>query len=536
MAVMKKPTTTHYGRGVKRFLAQHGGDVTGVIAGYDRLRLRGSLRYFYQPTFMFRHLCEVGVLLKNFGAYVSSVSDRVRDAAHAFAQRCGRPVRYLYSNAESKEGLARGLAEREGITEGLIGVFDIVEPCLTYFVRGDHAAHRLHLELKPGRCLHHYFYYQHPEFGLMHVRLQTWFPFQVMVCVNGRLWLARQLDRAGLGYVQRDNSFVWIKDLARAQALAQAQLRVHWPTKLQELLAECHPLAPEICRPLAQNYYWSIDQSEYATDLMFKTPEALAAIYPALVHHGIRHFGTPEVLRFLGRTVPAHGHVHRLYQGEVETGLTHRPEGMRLKHYVNGNSIKIYDKHGQVLRVETTLTHPEDFRVFRRPEDRPKGKKRWMPLRKSVADAPRRAQVCAAANDRYLAALAVAPTDTAAGDAVQSLCRRIVKDGRRHRALNPWAEDDAALLQAVARGEWTLNGFRNRDVRSALLGATSDLVERRRRASRVTRLLGLLRAHGVIQKVPRTHRYLVTVKGRELITAILSARQASVPQLLKFAA
>ena len=92
MAVMKKPTTTHYGRGVKRFLAQHGGDVTGVIAGYDRLRLRGSLRYFYQPTFMFRHLCEVGVLLKNFGAYVSSVSDRVRDAAHAFAQRCGRPV------------------------------------------------------------------------------------------------------------------------------------------------------------------------------------------------------------------------------------------------------------------------------------------------------------------------------------------------------------------------------------------------------------------------------------------------------------
>jgi hypothetical protein len=536
MAVMKKPTTTHYGRGVKRFLANHGADVTGVIAGYDRLRLRGSLRYFYQPTFMFRHLCNVGVLLKNFGPYATALSNRVRDAAHAFAQRCGRPWRYLYSTAESKEALARQLAERDRIKAGLIGVFDCVEPCLTYFVRGDRQAHRLELKLESGKCLHHYFYFQHPEFGLMHVRLQTWFPFQVMVCVNGRLWLARQLDRAGIGYVQRDNSFAWIKDSARAQALAQAQLRVPWPTRLQELLADCHPLAAEIGRPLAQSYYWSIDQSEYATDLMFKTPAALAAIYPALVHHGIRHFGTPEVLRFLGRTVPAHGRVHRLYQGEVETGLTQRPEGLRLKHYVNGNSIKIYDKHGQVLRVETTLTHPEDFRVFRTPEDRPKGKKRWMQLRKSVADSTRRAQVCAAANDRYLAALAAAPADLAAGDAVQSLCRRVVKNGRRYRALNPWAPDDAALLQVVGRGEWTLNGFRNRDVRAALLGATSDLAERRRRTGRVTRALALLRAHGLIRKITRTHRYMVTAHGREIITAILSARQASVPQLLKIAA
>ena len=488
---------------MKRFLAQHGADVTGVISGYDRLRLRGSLCYFYQPTFLFRHLRNVGVLLKNFGAYATSLSERVREAAHAFAKRRGRPVRYLYSTAESKEALARQLAARDRIREGLIGVFDCVEPCLTYFVRGDRKAHRLELKLESGKCLHHYFYFEHPEFGLMHLRLQTWFPFQVMVCVNGRLWLARQLDRAGIDYLQRDNSFVWIKDLARAQALAQAQLRVHWPTRLQEVLSDCHPLA---------------------------------AIYPALVHHGIRHFGTPEVLRFLGRTIPAHGRVHRLYKGEVETGLTHRPEGMRLKHYVNGNSIKLYDKHGQVLRVETTLTHPHDFRVFRAPQNRPRGKKRWMLLRKSVADARRRAQVSAAANDRYLAAIAAAPADLAAGDAVQSFCRRVVKNGRSYRALNPWAPDDAALLQVVARGEWVLNGFRNRDVRTALLGATSDLTERRRRTARVTRALALLRAHGLIRKVARTHRYVVTARGREIITAILSARQASVPQLLKIAA
>ena len=172
---------------------------------------------------------------------------------------------------------------------------------------------------------------------------------------------------------------------------------------------------------------------------MFKTPTALAAIYPALVHHGIRHFGTPEVMRFLGRTVPAHGRVHRLYKGEVETELKHRPEGLRLKHYVNGNWIKIYDKHGQVLRVETTLTHPARLPRLSPPEDRPKGKKRWMLLRKSVADAPRRAEVCAAANDRYLPPSPPRRPTLPAGEAVAPLCRRVVKNGRRYRRSTPGA-------------------------------------------------------------------------------------------------
>src|SRR5687767_7233051 len=107
---------------------------------------------------MKRYLCEARVLLKDFGAYASALSNRIRAAAHAFAAREHRPVRYLHSTALSKEELARTLAERNRVREGLIGLFDIVEPCLTYFVRGDRAAHQFHLELRPGKCLHHYFY------------------------------------------------------------------------------------------------------------------------------------------------------------------------------------------------------------------------------------------------------------------------------------------------------------------------------------------------------------------------------------------
>jgi hypothetical protein len=108
----------------------------------------------------------------------------------------------------------------------------------------------------------------------MHLRLQTWFPFQILVCLNGRLWFARQLDRAGMDYVQSDNSFIWLANTARAQSIADQQLRTNWPTKLKPLVAQCHPLAQATCRPLALTYYWSLDQTEFATDLMFKSPAA----------------------------------------------------------------------------------------------------------------------------------------------------------------------------------------------------------------------------------------------------------------------
>jgi hypothetical protein len=533
---MNTKTTSHGGAGLQRFLAAHGADVTGVISGYDRLRLRGSLRHLYQPTFMFRYLCAAGVRLKDFAGFVSGLTNRVCAASAAMAAKCGRPLRYLESCVERKEDLARQLGARDHIEEGLIGVFSILEPCLTYTVRHDAVAHRLFLHLGQGRCLHHYFYFQHRQFGLMHLRLQTWFPFQVMVCLNGRLWLARQMDRAGLDYVQRDNSFVWLRDPARAQKLADRQLRTDWPAQLQPLVAQCHPLAAEICRPLALSYYWSMDQSEYATDLMFKSPAALGRIYPALVAHGIGHFGTPEVMRFLGRRVPAHGHVHRLYQGEVETDLKHRPEGVRLKHFAQGNGLKLYDKHGQILRVETTMTNPEAFRVYRTPESRPHGRKRWMMLRKSVADAPRRAEVSAAVNDRYLDALAAAKGEMPISQLAAPVCRRVTKKRRHYRPLNPWSPADAAVLEVLARGEWAIQGLRNRDLRAALYPATDDLAEHRRQAGRVTRILGLLRAHGVIRKVTGTHRYIVTAKGREIITAVLAARRASIDQLLKIAA
>jgi hypothetical protein len=495
-----------------------------------------TLRPLYQPSFMMAYLSRAGVLLKNFGAFTGLWTERVRTAAQQLAERTGRPLRYLQGSTERKELLARAQARRDGLTQGLIGIWSVVEPCLTYFVRKDREQKKLVLRLEPGKCLHYYFYFLHEQLGLLHLRLQTWFPFAIHLGLNGRHWLARQLDQAGLGYVQRENCFTWIEDLPRAQALARAQLQSAWPALLQPLIEQCHPHAAELCRPLALSYYWSVSESEYATDVMFKTPAALARLYPALVQQGIRHFGSTDVLRFLGHKVPASGRVHGNHQGEILSSLKARPEGLRLNHQANGNSVKLYDKQGSVLRVETTLRRPHQFRVYRASERDPEQKKRWQVLRKSVGDLHRRAEICEAINGRYLEALASVRAGVSAGQVARAVCRPIRQDGRHHRALNPWAEPDAALLSVISRGEWVVGGFRNRDVRAALYPKPASATEQRRQSGRVTRALARLRAHGILKKISGSYRYQLTSGGRQIVTALLAARQADVEKLMALAA
>jgi hypothetical protein len=518
------------------FIVQHAADVIGVLSGFDRLRLMATLRPLYQPSLMLRYLSRTGVLLKDFAAFAAGWTERVRAAAHQLAEQSGRPLTYLHGSSQRKELLARDRARRDGLTSGLIGIWSVVEPCLTYFVRRDREQKKLDLRLEPGKCLHYYFYFQHEQLGLLHLRLQTWFPFAMHACINGRHWLARQLDQAGIGYVQRENCFPWVQDVAKAQALACAQLQSRWPALLQPLVEQCHPHAAELCHPLALSYYWSVSESEYATDVMFKSPAALARLYPALVHQGIQHFGSTDVLRFLGHKTQANGRVHGNHQGEVLSSLKHRPEGLRLKHQANGNSIKLYDKQGSVLRVETTLNRPHQFRVYRASERDPEGKKRWQVLRKSVGDLHRRAEICEAINGRYLEALASVRAGQSAGDVARTVCRPVVKDGRRYRALNPWSEPDTALLQVLSRGEWMVSGFRNRDVRAALYPGQADVTQAHRQSGRVTRALARLRAHGIIKKVNGSYRYQLTRQGRQIVTALLAARQADVEKLMALAA
>lgn len=533
---MKNQTPTS-GHGVPdAFFTKFGQHVTGILGGFDRLRFRATQRLLFQPSSMERYLAVCKVLIKNFKSFAEGITLRVKAAAYEAAAQAKRPLRYLGGGDINKEKLARQLAREDGVEQGLIAVFSAVEPCLSYSVRGDRQSKEIHLVLETRKCLHFYHYYQHPDFGLLHVRVQSWFPFTVDVCLNGREWLARQMDQAGVGYVQKDNCFTWVEDPAKAQALLTQQQQTDWPKVLHRLLVQAHPLHEEIGRPFHQPYYWSASQTEYATDVLFKDASSLARWYRPFLHHGISTFKSLDVLRFLGHYVPPCGRIPKRFRGEVTTSLKERPEGVRLRHTINGNSIKVYDKQGSVLRVETTIVHPEHFKVYRPKADDPQRPLQWQRLRRGVADLWRRAEVSRAANGRYLEALASVTGKTPLKTEAAAVGRPVRVNGQRYRALNPWAPSDGALLEAISRGEFTVAGFRNRDLRALLYPGQRTVEEQGRQAARITRQLALLRAHGLIRKVSGTHRWQVTPHGRRLITALLAARQADVDQLTQLAA
>jgi hypothetical protein len=187
---------------------------------------------------------------------------------------------------------------------------------------------------------------------------------------------------------------------------------------------------------------------------------------------------------------------------------------------------------GSVLRVETTLNNMRDLQSPRQIN----GKVVYKRMRKGVADMPRRARVSDASNRRYLEALAAVSTPLPLKTLTEKLSRPVKWKGKQVRGLNLLGKDDATLLEAAGRGEYLISGFRNRDLQSLLLGpSTDDPAEKRRRSGQITRKLRMLRAHGLIHKVPHTHRYLVSDKGRQLIAALHAARQADIQTLARAA-
>jgi hypothetical protein len=517
------------------FVRRHAASVTGVINGFDRLRFRGTWRLGASVAGLGCFLRYMGVLLKDAGKWMNACTEEVKKASLAVADGQDRPVQYVNDPSASKEDIAREIAERDGIKEGLVCVLTAVEPCCSFDIHRNREKKELELVSRWRKCLHLYHYYQHPQFGLMHMRLQTWFPFNLWCCVNGREWLARQLNAEKIGYLKRDNCLVAVDDVERAQELAHEQLKTDWAKILDPIAARVHPIHRKMFVDFPLDYYWSCQDSEWASDIMFKSPGALEKLYPHWIRHGMQNLSCEHVMRFLGRKVPTVAGPYGTFKGEVVTDLKHRPEGIRLKHYVNGNSIKMYDKQGSVLRIETTIVQPRDFKVFRGTEENPQDKQ-WRMMRKGVADLRRRAEVSQASNDRYAAALSAAHCGKPLKELAERVCQRKREEGRSIRALNPMGAEDAALLETVSRGEFAINGFRNRDVRTHLYAkSTSDPREQRSRSAAVTRKLRLLRAHGLIKKVQKTHRYTLTDRGREIITTLLAARSADAEKLLKAA-
>lgn len=501
-----------------RFIIRHRDKITGTISCFDRMLFKGYLPISY-PKSMEGFLNRQGILVKDFKRFASSCSDRLKEHAQEAARKAGRPFLYLNTPIR-KEERARQMAQEDGVTQGLVCVFSIVEACQSFKLKYGEGKPRL--ASSSPRCLCLYFYYLDREFGLMHIRIQTWFPFTVQIYVNGHEWLARKMSQHGIGYMQADNAFVRIQDCPRAQRFADRFVKKDFPRILEAFARKVNPSLKDLLKGM--KHYWVIDQAEYATDVLFQDRAALQDLYAKLLQHATVCFSAEDVLTFLGRKLNGN------FQGEVMNDLKKRWPGARVKHRMKGNWIKMYDKHGCVLRIETVINHPYEFRVRRQGKRQGVWGMDWYPMAKRVSNLYRYAEVCLSANRAYLDALSVVADPAEAYRLLNQLCEPVTRNGRRRRGLNPLRKDDVALFAAALRGEHFIHGFRNRDLAAHLNTPPSkDPNERKRQSARITRLLQLLHAHRLIAKIPRTRRYRLTLRGATMMSAAVYLHNQDFP-------
>lgn len=523
---------------MRNFLQRFGSLVAGVLQGFDRLVFKGRLTQLYAPQGMNAWCASNRIPRDKFKNHARLVSQQIRDASlTSEAKRLGI-YRYVNSSAIDKDALARDIAAEHRIKQGLVCVLQAIEPCWTFDLIRMHTGTPM-IVGERGKCTHLYHYYLDPTFGWMYVRLQTWFPFEIQVGINGHERLCRQMDAAKLPYARSDNKILGVADWRRAQQLFDEQLQTDWVRELDRLQQQVHPLHPGHLGRMPLKYNWTVFQSEWSTDIAFRTPEFVEPLFDRWLRQAFLSYGSVDVLRFLGWT----GMIYSRGRKQVETSVHDRYEGKRIKHCVGHNSVKLYN-HANVLRVEMTINNTNEVFLRRPPAHDPKGPVKWRRLRRNVADMPTRAKLGQETNERYLEALATLQETRTVKELVEPLTQRVPepstssgKKPRQLRGLNPLAQEDAALLAAVSDPKWTVNGLRNRDLVAVLYPTPpQDETERRRRSSRVTRLLRLLRAHHLLEKIPQTHRYQVPADARVRIQALFACRNANPDELTAKAA
>lgn len=503
-------------------LEQFKDKINGTFAFFDRMIIKGHIRQFFSASGKGFFLSEQNVLLKDFSAYANQVTSDIVAHVEKMAEETHRPLRYLTSAKIPKEQTAMEILKEDPVEEGLVCILSVVEYCQTLQPIKNKDG-KLELRNVDRKCKYYYLYYLDKHFGFMHVKLQTWFPFLIQIYINGREMMKHVFDENEIAYKMYDNSFYEISNIAKAQELADKFDSKSLCRQLDLFAHKVNPYLDTIEKTFHQGYYWCVDQCEFATDVMFKSREALEDIYPSLVGHAFYDFRCTDVFSFLGRKLDPK------FQGEAVSDYRKRPAGWRIKFKMKSNSIKMYDKFS-CLRVEMTINDPREFKVYKdvHHEDGTTSK-RWVPMGKSIANLYRYAEISKAANKRFLDSMQnIIPAKTIEKE-INSICCRKKPGGRNYSGYNVWSAETFLLFESVSDGKYLIRGFTNREIRHSTNRANPDSAKVKGKTSRE---FTKLRAHGLIRKVPHSRRYLVSDKGRRVMGALIETKRKIYPELV----
>ena len=497
-------------------LERYADKIRGVISSYDRVIIQGILPTFCFAEGMTSYLYAHQIRIFDYPRFAEPLRDAIRANAERLAQENGIEIEFVRKAHIRKEDIISKIIKQRGTHPGLVHVLSAMEACPSYKPWHDKKTGKTFLKPDMGKCLHYYFYFIDQELGLCYVRVPTWCPFRLQFYFNGHQILAHKLNKNGVRYHLIDNAFTDIEDFDTAQKLSD-DLDI---ARLHARLDEYARLYCPVIKQLDVTYHWSLMQVEYATDVVFKRQSDLRPLYEAITRTAIHAVKPDKVATFLGRKLTGH------YQDEMGNNFSTRIEGTCIKHHMGPVAIKMYDKFGLVLRIETTVNDPSFFKHHRWVEQK-NGQKifKLANLKKSIYSLPDLRALLMSANKRYLAFVSAIDDPSVGQKILQQVTAPKELLGRTYKGINFFSPNDQDLCEIIVRGEYSINGLRNKDLRRHLADLTVGQISRR---------LKNLRVHGMIKRVSRTYKYYLTDIGRRVIIAALKLKELFiVPQLAK---
>jgi len=512
-----------------KFTKEHKSQIQGVLHGFDRLIFRGYLNSFFPDKGMYYYLSQKKIMLKGYNAFMKSQQEEFRSHIGGLAKEFGVKVHYVNKSKTSKDKIAKQDLESTPTKMGLVSIISCLETAPSFRLRGNKALKELEVIKEHRQHLHYYLYYNDTEFGWMHVKIQSWYPFTMQVYVNGKEHLKRCLEKEGIEYQTYDNSITWVENVEKAQQLADNLVKKKWDRFFNVFAKKLNPFLSEMESIFGRGYMWCTHQSEYATDVLFKKRETLKTLYPALIQHASYFKGGEDIYTFFGRNL------HHLSTKEVTGNVKRFDQGFRVKHYLDRNSVKMYDKNS-VLRIETTINNSRAFKIYKEVKREGKSTKAWVPMGKAVSNLYRCAQIAKSCNLKYLNSLSLVNKPKDWDKKIERISQSSIRKNKnnnkvKYSAFNLLSKETCLILEAISNGKFDLQPLSNKTLRQILIEKKlykidpNDSIAVKKLSSKITRLIAKLRAHKILQKINNSFKYKLTKLGQNICYKILKFKK-----------
>lgn len=480
--------------------------ILGVLTCLDRVVITGTIPEISHAEAMTSYLYSQKIRIFDYTKFAEPLRDEIRLHAERLAQENGLEIDFIRKADFRKEQRIKEIIAKRGNHPGLVHIFSAMEPCPSFKPWHDKKTGKTFLKYTDGKCLHYYFYFLHEDLGLCYLRVPTWAPFRLQFYFNGHNRLALGLGKREVDCRLVENGFVGLQDFARAQKMADTFPVQKLHRQLDQIVRKFCPVS----RHFSSGYHWSLMQVELSTDVIFKRQADLQPLYETITRTAIQAVKAAQVATFLGRKVTA------AYQGEIGNDFHTRIEGTRIKHQMGPVAIKMYDKLGVILRIETTANDVSFFKHYRKVEHRGgEGEMKVAPLKKSIYSLPVLCELMAQANRRYLEFVSAMEDPTVGMKNLDKISKPMEEGPRTYRGFNLFDGEDQALFEALVRGEFLIRGVQNRFLRRVLIDKSG---------AQISRMLKRLRMHGLIKKIHKSYRYYLTRLGKTVITTALKLK------------